>query len=286
MDVFSELILKPAMEEDGFKHNYVEQEKVNLKRNIESLYSDKFNYAIERCFQEMCKNEDFSIYRYGNVGALNQIDNRNLYDYYLKCLSECPIDIFVIGDVEKESVIDRFENLFDFKQGIPKTIKTSPGPGYIDKTKVVEEKSDINQGKLSLGFRTNTRYGDSDFYSLLVYNSILGGGPHSKLFQNVREKMGLAYYAFSRIEKTKGLLLISCGIDFDKYERTMEVIREQLRDIVTGEISDYEFDSAIKSIINTLKETADNPSAIISLYLDGIINDINETPDEIIEKVN
>jgi len=47
----------------------------------------------------------------------------------------------------------------------------------------------------------------------LVYNSILGGGLHSKLFQNVREKAGLAYYAFSRLEKFKGLMVVSCGIE-------------------------------------------------------------------------
>ena len=97
-----------------------------------------------------------------------------------------------------------------------------------------------------MGFRTNTRYGDKDFYALMVYNGILGGGPHSKLFQNVRERESLAYYAFSKLEKTKGLLLISCGIDFNNYEKTLDIIQKQLEDIKDGKISDYEFDSTVK----------------------------------------
>jgi predicted Zn-dependent peptidase len=129
-----------------------------------------------------------------------------------------------------------------------------------------------------MGFRTNTRYSDEDYYALMVYNGILGGGTHSKLFQNVREKASLAYYAFSRLEKTKGLMLISSGIDFDDKNKAIDIIKQQLEDIKKwGKISDYEFDSTIKSLTNSYKEAADNPSMIISLYLDGIINGVQRS---------
>jgi predicted Zn-dependent peptidase len=52
----------------------------------------------------MCKDEAFSIYRYGNVEDLDIIDNKSLYDYYLDCLSHCPIDLFVLGDVDEEEI--------------------------------------------------------------------------------------------------------------------------------------------------------------------------------------
>lgn len=286
LNVFREFILNPITEGKGFKKDYMEQEKDVLKRSIESLYSDKFNYAIERCFQEMCSNEDFSIYRYGNIEDLQQINNENLYDYYLDCLNSCPVDIFVLGDIREEEIAEKMWQLFDYERGQEKVVKTSFGPEKIDKPKIIEEKLDISQGKLSMGFRTNTRYGDEDFYALMVYNGILGGGPHSKLFQNVRERESLAYYAFSKLERTKGLLLISCGIDFNNYKTALEIIQKQLEDIKKGEISDYEFDSTVKNITNTLKEAADSPSMIINLYLDGIINGIRESSVEIIEKIN
>ncbi|MGI6485039.1 MAG: EF-P 5-aminopentanol modification-associated protein YfmF [Tepidanaerobacteraceae bacterium] len=285
LNVFREFILDPVTEGNRFKKDYVEQEKDVLKRNIESLYSDKFNYAIERCFQEMCKEEDFSIYRYGNIEDLPKIDNQNLYYYYLDCLKKCPLNIFVLGDIEAEEVAEKMGQLFDYQRGGPKVIKTSAGPDKIDKPKIVEEKIDISQGKLSMGYRTNIRYGDEDYYALMVYNGILGGGTHSKLFQNVREKESLAYYAFSKLEKTKGLMLVSCGIDFNNYEKAVEIIQKQFEDIKKGKISDYEFDSTVKNITNTLKEAGDSPSKIISLYLDGIINGIYESSDEMISKI-
>jgi len=68
------------------------------------------------------------------------------------------------------------------------------------------ERVSVNQGKLCLGFRTNTPPGSKDYYKLLVYNSILGGGLHSKLFQNVRERQDLRIMRFQglKIQRTDG----------------------------------------------------------------------------------
>ncbi len=282
---FKEMVLNPLIEDDGFKKDYVEQEKDVLRRNIESLYNDKLNYSIERCFQEMCKDEPFSVYKYGNIEDLEAIDNRNLYEYYRYCLRHCPIDIFVLGDVREEEIYEKFDKIFSFERGDELPVKAVSAEKEISKERFVEEKQDVNQGKLSMGFRTNTRYGDEDFYALMVYNGILGGGPHSKLFQNVREKASLAYYAFSKLEKTKGLMLISCGIEFANLERAIEIINRQLEDIKRGEITDYEFESTRKTLINSLREATDSPAMIISLYLDGIINGIRESAEDIIKKI-
>ncbi|MDD4569031.1 MAG: pitrilysin family protein [Tepidanaerobacteraceae bacterium] len=282
---FKDMILNPLIEDEGFKIDYVKQEKDTLKRNIESLYNDKFNYVVERCFQEMCKDEAFSIYRYGNVKDLDVIDNKNLYLYYQYCLTHCPIDIFVLGDVNEDEIEQLTEEMFSFERKDNKRVETKFVSKIIQEPNYVEEKQNINQGKLAMGFRTNTRYSDDDYYALMVYNGILGGGTHSKLFQNVREKASLAYYAFSRLEKTKGLMLISSGIDFDDKDEALEIIKQQLEDIQVGKISDYEFDSTIKSLTNSFKEAADNPSMIISLYLDGIINGVQKSAEEIIGKL-
>jgi predicted Zn-dependent peptidase len=285
LKAFKELVLNPVEEDGSFKQAYVEQEKDVLRRNIESLYNDKFNYAIERCFQEMCKDEAFSIYKYGNIEDLKTIDKNNLYEYYLDCLQYCPIDFFVLGDVNEDEISEKIEKLFDFARKGERLVKTSFVRKEIKNEKIVEERQDVNQGKLSMGFRTNTRYGDDDYYALMVYNGILGGGPHSKLFQNVREKASLAYYAFSKLEKNKGLMLIGCGIEFANFDRTVKIIKEQLEDIKAGKISDYEFDSTVKSLVNSFKESSDSPSMIISLYLDGIINGVRESTDDMIKKI-
>lgn len=286
LELFRDLVLNPLIQDGGFKQTYVDQEKDILKRNIESLYSDKFNYTIERCFQEMCKDEPYSIYKYGCIDDLDKINRENLYEYYRSCLTRCPIDIFVIGDVNEKELRDKMQELFSFNRKEEILVKTSHPCKNINQERFVEERQDVNQGKLSMGFRTNTRYGEDDYYALMVYNGILGGGAHSKLFQNVREKASLAYYAFSRLEKTKGLMLISSGIEFTNLDKTIDIIKQQLEDIKNGNISDYEFNSTIKALTNSLKESADSPSMIISHYLDGIINGIETSPECLIEGIH
>lgn len=284
LELFKDVLLNPLTEGSGFKKDFVEQEKDVLKRNIEALFNDKFNYAIERCFQEMCKGEPFSVYKYGSVSDLPGISSEELYDFYKMVLKTRPADIFVLGEVDEERIYDKLNRLFSNERREEK-IPGSVVVKDVEREKFVEEKQDVNQGKLSLGFRTGVKYGDEDYYALMVLNSVFGGGPHSKLFRNVREKESLAYYAFSRLEKSKGLMMASCGIDFDKMERAVKIVREQLDDIKDGRISDYEFDSSKKALVNSLKEAEDSPAMIISLYLDGIINGIEESIQEIIEKV-
>jgi len=285
LKVFKELVTEPLIENNSFNPKYVEQEKDVLKRNIQSLYSDKFNYTIERCFQEMCKDEPYSIYKYGSIEDLEKINGSHLYEYYRNCLIKCPIDIFVLGNIDESEIRNKMEELFGFNRKAEKLVNTSNVVKDV-KEKFVEERQQVSQGKLSMGFRTNTRYGDKDYFALLVYNGILGGGPHSKLFQNVREKASLAYYAFSKIEKTKGLMLISSGIEFENLNKAIDIIKKQLEDIKHGKISDYEFDSTVKALTNSLKEAADSPSMIISIYLDGIINGVELSPEAIIEGIN
>ncbi len=68
----------------------------------------------------------------------------------------------------------------------------------------------------------------SSIQSHLMYNGVLGGYPHSKLFTNVREKASLAYYASSRFDGHKGILTIQSGIEMANYEKAVDIIRKQL----------------------------------------------------------
>src|SRR5699024_6052810 len=90
------IIYQPYLEEEAFSESYLKQEKENLKRKIEGRINDKRNYAIERCIEEMCKNEKFSIYELGYVEDLESIDNVNLYKHYLEVLETSEIEIFAV----------------------------------------------------------------------------------------------------------------------------------------------------------------------------------------------
>jgi len=279
------MINRPVLEDGGFKKDYVAQEKENMKNRIRSLVNDKVQYSLERCAQEMCKGEKYSRYVFGDIEELDGLDSSKLYNVYREIIQSSPLDVFVVGDVDPEKVRLLLERSLSMDRkgitAIPKTIyrKLQVVP------KTVEEEMDVNQGKLVMGFRTNINAADEEYFPLVVYGSVLGGGPHSKLFMNVREKASLAYYAFARLEKFKGLMFVGAGIDFEKYDQTVNIIMEQLEAMAKGQITPQEFEGAINALVTSLKGSMDQPSQLIDYYLGNSVMDSDLTLEELIDRI-
>ncbi|MDO9573893.1 MAG: pitrilysin family protein [Candidatus Contubernalis sp.] len=286
LEVLKDILTNPVVEENGFKESFVSREKQILTNMVEGLINDKVSYAVERCVQEMCRDEDYGVYRLGRVEDLENLDPLGLYSYYRELINTAPMDIFVLGNVDPEKTVALMEETFNFPRGDTFEMQSTLIYKEVSEPRYVEERLDVNQGKLTLGFRTNTKVTDDDYYPLLIYNGVLGAFPHSKLFQNVREKASLAYYASSRLDRDKGILLIASGIEIQNYEKALEIIMQQMESIKAGDVTDDELDSTKVGYINQVKVTEDNPYQIINRYLGGLISGRQETQEETIEQIN
>ena len=126
----------------------------------------------------------------------------------------------------------------------------------------------MTQGKLAMGFRTGgITCWEEDYPALTVLNALFGGTTMSRLFLNVREKLSLCYYASSTLEKMKGLLLVSSGIEFDKYDTAREEILAQLESIRRGEIEDWELEGTRSILINGHRSTLDDQGRLEEFWL-------------------
>ena len=137
------------------------------------------------------------------------------------------------------------------------------------------------QGKLNMGCRTGATIRDDDYISLLMYNGILGGFPHSKLFMNVREKASLAYYASSRLESHKGILTIQSGIEIANYRKALDIIQEQLEAMRKGNISERELSQTRATLSNQLRERQDRPYELIDFAYHSILSGRDWTIDRL-----
>lgn len=283
-DLLYELVTAPVLENEAFKKEFVEQEKDNLIKLIESRVNDKVQYAVDRCFELMCSEEPFGVYEYGSVEDFKGIDGKKLYKRYRYFLERLPVSIFITGNIPEVSISRMLDKLKALKRGEVKALAETVIHSKTGEVKNAVDSMSVNQGKLSLGFRTNIPASSRDYYSLLVYNGILGGGVHSKLFQNVREKASLAYYAFSRLEKFKELMVISSGIEMQNRDKAYEIIIKQLEEIKSGNISDYEFDSTIKSIETGMESLKDNQLSMVDFYLSQLVAGTNDNFDTIIDR--
>src|SRR5699024_2103389 len=130
---------------------------------------------------------------------------------------------------------------------------------------------ELNQAKLHIGYRTNITYDDSDYAALHVFNGLFGGFPSSKLFINVREKESLAYYAASRRESHKGLLIVFSGIESSDIEKTRDIIVLQMDNMKKGQFTDKEITDVKELIISDLKETLDHSQGIVELLYQQVV---------------
>ena len=286
IELLADALLDPVTEGDGFRRDYVEQEKENLRRQIESLFNDKIHYSMARCYEEMCAGEPYAVYKYGRVEDIDGITPASLHARYRGILRQSPIDIFVVGDVDPDRLETLVSRHFNFQREaadpLPPTLVRSD-PGHAARR--VVEPQDVTQGKLCLGYRTGVTRGDREWYPLVVANGVLGGYAHSKLFTYVREKASLCYYAYSSLEGTKGLGMIYSGIEVDKYEQALDLIQKQVAATQQGDISDYEFDSTKKALIRDLKGAEDSPDQKIGAALDMMVNGASETTEQRIRRI-
>lgn len=287
LTLFNEIIFQPHTINNAFEESVVDREKETLLQKMNAVIDDKMAYANLRLIDEMCKDEAYELHVHGYEEDLSSINSKNSYEYYQRLLSEDQLDIYVLGDFDNEEMKEKFtstlvgktsENMIHNRTSEQRTKSNT-------ELKEVIDRQNIQQAKLHLGYRTNSTFADDDYPALQVFNGLYGGFPSSKLFINVREKNSLAYYAASRIESHKGILLVFSGIAASDYKKAREIIELQMTAMKKGEFSDQDLKETKQLIVNQLLETLDSPQGIIELLYQQVIGNKKVTPEELIDYI-
>lgn len=284
--LLGEILLKPATEEGAFLNDAMEKEKRSLRQRIQAVFDDKMRYANLRLVEEMCKEEPYSLHVNGRIDDIESITADKLYNYYQHVLKEDAIHLYVIGDFHEQEVKNTVEQAFNLPQRQPKKIERSITQKEITNVNEVIEKQEVKQGKLNIGYRTNVVYGDRQYFALQVFNGIFGGFSHSKLFINVREKASLAYYAASRVESHKGLLMVMSGIDAKNYDQAITIIKEQMEEMKNGSFTDSEIAQTKAVIHNQLLETVDTPRGLVEVMYHNELTGKSISVDEYLKQID
>ena len=298
IEFLNEIINNPLVIDGGFNEEYLNIEKEILKDSIMSIINDKGNYAMKRTNEIMFEGEPYSINGKGYIEDLDNIDRVSLYEHYKEVLKTSPIEIMIEGEFEETEVVELIKEKFQFDRGNIIDIPKEEYYKEVDKVKEVKETMDIAQGKLVMGYRCNVDYLDEEkYYSLLLGSRILGGGADSKLFINVREKESLCYTIYSTIQKSKSTMMVCSGIEAQNYEKTVNLVKEQVQKLKDGDITESEISNAKIAFINSLNSLNDEIGRISDFYfsqsisknksdLDQIKNMINKsTKEDIVEAV-
>ena len=277
-----ELFLDPVTRGGHYLREYVDSEKTNLTDSIRAIRNDKRDWANLRLLQEMCAREPYGVSRLGDEESVQKITNHTLYRHGQQLMSAARLELLYCGSADaqrvEEAVLQAFAAL---PRGEMEELPEAQIIAAPQSPRFVTEEMEVTQGKLTMGFRC----GSDDAPAMVLANLLFGGSSNSKLFLNVREKLSLCYYASSTYARSKKILTVSSGIEPKDYDRTLDEIMHQLRQVQEGQWEPWELDGARSTALNSLRSVADSQSALENFYMSRAAVDQRETPEELMQSL-
>ena len=286
IEILNDMFNNPRLIDGGFDPEIVRREKEGLISEVELRRDNKEGWVVSTCIETMCKDEIYRIHEFGTIEAIKEITPVALYEHMKHIWKNSEIDICIIGNFDEAMMMDTINTALTFERG--SIVKLSRENIFVIPQSVtyVEEPHDLTQGKMVMGYRMNVPYESPLYSSVQVASVILGGGGSSRFFKVIREREGLCYTIYSRLEKYKSIMLVYAGVDFENFERTERLVMEQIDDIRAGNISNEELEIAKKTLISNIQSISDYPNSYINYFYNLLISESVIDVDAFIERIN
>lgn len=258
-----ELIFNPNVKDGKFDTKTFNQIKDRMNLILDSKKENIQKYTLNRSLELMDINDPISFNLWGYKEDLDKITEESLYEYYKEVLKNDVVDVFIVGNVDKDEIVGIFKEKFKIN-----TIKNNEIDSFITynkcpKAKTVVEEMNLKQSKISIILKVLNLSMFERRYVLPLYTSILGSGGTSRLFTNVREKNSLAYTITAMPKMPNSIVMIYGGIDEENFEKALKLIKKEIK---LKKVTEEELENAKKEYIASVNILFDSPSNIINYY--------------------
>ena len=279
VSVLSELVCAPLLDAAGnYTEAYVKGEKQVLRDAIRAQINNPRGLAMAGARKLLCEGEPYGISLIGEEDTVDALTPATLSARYEALKGEIAPVFAYVGAAPAAEVVALLESAFGALGGSG-TPYTADVHAQTREVLHGEREMPLQQGKLTLGFRTDITPNDPLAPALLLANEIYGGSPASKLFLNVREKRSLCYHCSSTLDLYKGVLFASSGMKIENRAVTEEAMLAELAALKRGEISDVELHAAKKALANTYRAALDNPAVLSRFYVGRVAAGAYQTLD-------
>ncbi|MBR1592733.1 MAG: insulinase family protein [Ruminococcus sp.] len=275
--IIKDCIFYPNAENGEFDGELFRIAKKELLDRIDAELNNKRAYAISKAEEIAFRGEPAELSETGSREDAEKVTSADAYGAYLNILKTSQIEIIYVSSEENNALKDMFTEEFSKLERKPNEyVFRSKSPVKPD-AEVFSEEMDVRQCKMVMTFKS----GSDDRFALQMMSMIYGATPVSKLFANVREKMSLCYYCASRFSAVKNFLMVDSGVEKSNIEKAKNEILNQLDEIIKGNISDEEMQSALLSLDNAYNAVGDTPSSYSSWYFERFCDGEILTPQEL-----
>lgn len=278
--LLTSLLFEPRLNDSReFFSEDIEAEKRILIEKIESEQNEKRIYVLRKAEALMFADEPYGIDRYGTIEDVMKITTEDVFAAWRNVLEKAKVMVTVVGNADIETIAIHLTEIFS---SVKREYAKLPDAVFVPECSNVKEKMeriDVKQGKLVLGFRVNLKPEDELAPAMRTFCDVFGGGPYSKLFANVREKMSLCYYCSARYTRQKSCIMIQCGCNEENMDKAVKEILRQLEEIKNGNF-DEELASSKIGLNDAIMSVNDTPELIESWYANQITADEIKSPEQ------
>ena len=259
LDILSDIVWTPA-----FRTEEIDAERQVILEEINMHEDEPSDLVHDLCQEALYPDHPLGREVLGDRATITAMQRDQIRGYWAEYYRPQSIVVAAAGGVDHEELVEGVEKRFAGPDGagpLRSALPLSPPlPLRVDNRPT-------EQAHLVIGMRAPAR-DDDDRFALAVLNQLLGGGMSSRLFQEVREKRGLAYsvYSYRGGYLETGMLAIYAGTAPSRAQTVLDVVNTELERLVQEEIPARELDVArghVKgSVVLSLEDTSSRMSRI------------------------
>jgi predicted Zn-dependent peptidase len=284
LDIIADMYLNPT-----FPEKDLETEKGVIVEEI-NMYEDLPQILVNEVFDKLLYGDQPAGWSVaGTRENVRGFKRNDFINYRREHYTASATTIVVAGDIETQDIFKKTEKYF---AGIPTSKKAA-------KKKVIEKQTkpavsvrfkETDQTHLVLGVRAFDLY-NKRIPTLNLLSSVLGRGMSSRLFQKMRDQLGICYYVRSHIENLTdhGYLAISAGVDSGRVEEGVKGILDEMKKIRDEKVPEEELRKVKDLVIGRMYLGLESSDSLANFYgFQEIMREKIKTPKEMekeIEKI-
>jgi zinc protease len=259
LDIFADVIRNPI-----FPREEVEKFQTRTLAQLQ----------FQRSSPQFLAQEQFNRAVYGDhpaalivppTASIKRLSTKDLAEFHATYYRPNNAMLAIVGDITLKELLPKLEKAFgDWKRGeIPTTNVPATRPPAGSRIFLIDRPGSV-QTVLQLG-NLGIERTDPDYFSLLLADKVLGGGPAARLFLNLREDKGYTYGAYSSFggSKFRGTWVSSSEVRTDVTEGAMKEFMYELKRLRNEKVAATELEDARRSIVGSFALSLEQPQNLL-----------------------
>jgi predicted Zn-dependent peptidase len=257
VELLADIVLRPA-----FAAEEIEREKKVILEEIKMVEDTPDDLVHELFTQHFWEGHPLGRPILGSPETVDSFTTESLREYFGGAYVASNMVISAAGNLDHTGVRDLVLRAFDALRAQGETLSEQP-PRVVPQ--VITRTKELEQSHICLGTNSYPQ-NHGDRYVSYILNTLLGGSMSSRLFQNVREKRGLAYAVFSGLSayRDAGNITIYAGCANEAVEQVIDLCVEELRQIKRSPVPDTELRRAKDHLKGSLMLSLENTASRMS----------------------